>query len=79
LAALQIILEEPQLCALVVLSDRRFPGDGFYWTIDVRVDAPVEKKIDRHKKEVERVRRHFLHSSHESPDPSGKHALPWSW
>jgi hypothetical protein len=76
LAALQMILGEPQLCALVVLADRKVPGDGFYWTINVNVDDPVEKKVAAHKKEAKAVRRFKW------PDPRDKdegYALPWSF
>jgi hypothetical protein len=71
LAALQMILGEPQLCALVVLADRKVPGDGFYWAIDVNVSDSVEKKSAAHAREVEAVRRFTWRESDD------EHALPW--
>ena len=55
LAAKQMILGEPQLCALVVLPDSKVPGDGFYWIVDVPADAPQEAKRKAHAAEVQCV------------------------
>jgi hypothetical protein len=71
LAALQMILGEPQLCALVVLADTKIPGDGFYWTIDVAGAASLDEKRAAHAHEVEQVRRFDWRESDEAD------ALPW--
>ena len=55
LAAKQLLIGQPQLCALVVLADKKIPGDGFYWVLDVPRDAPNEIKKRAHTAAVEDV------------------------
>jgi hypothetical protein len=71
LAALQMILGEPQLCSLVVLNDLRIPGDGFYWTVGLSPNDTAESKRAAHKREVAAVRRFVWRPSDE------RYALPW--
>ena len=55
LAAKQLILDEPQLCALVVLADEQIPGNGFYWVVDLDRDADTAAKRAAHAEAVKRV------------------------
>lgn len=55
LAAKQLILDEPQLCALVVLPGEQVPGAGFYWIVDVDRNADIETKRLAHAAAVEKV------------------------
>jgi hypothetical protein len=54
LAAKQLLMDEPQLCALVV-NDKGIPGDGFFWVVDVERDDSESAKRAAHKAEVKRV------------------------
>jgi hypothetical protein len=55
LAAKQLILGEPQLCALVVRADKGIPGDGFFWVVDLPRNATEDDKRVAHQVELERV------------------------
>jgi hypothetical protein len=57
LAALQMVMTEPQLCTLVVLEHGGIPGDGFYWILDVPRNATKDIKAAAHAQELRRVRR----------------------
>ena len=54
LAAKQLMLNEPQLCALVV-NDKGMPGDGFFWVLHVDRDNSETAKQAAHQAEVKRV------------------------
>lgn len=72
LAAMQMMLGEPQLCSLVVLPGSKRPGDGFYWSIDIDNSAPETQKIKAHDKELRRVRQH------QWPPATQEVPFPWS-
>lgn len=55
LAAKQLILDEPQLCALVVLDSDQIPGNGFYWVVDTDRSADVATKKAAHAMALQRV------------------------
>jgi hypothetical protein len=71
LAALQMILGEPQLCSLVVLNDLRVPGDGYYWTVGLSPNDTADAKRAAHRREVAAIRRFGWCPSDE------RYALPW--
>lgn len=58
LAAKQLILDEPQLCALVVLPETRIPGAGFYWIVDVDRNDDDEEKRAAHAEATNKVFNH---------------------
>ena len=58
LAAQQLLLKEPQLCALVVRSDTGIPGEGFFWVLDVDPRYSEEDKRKAHGSEITRVYAH---------------------
>lgn|GEM_PF-4966786 len=55
LAVKQMILGEPQLCALVVLADKGIPGDGFYWVVDLPDSPTEESKRAAHERQLAQV------------------------
>jgi hypothetical protein len=58
LAAMQLLLDEPQLCSLVV-TDKGTPGDGFFWVLNVDRDNSDSAKQAAHRAEVKRVHANF--------------------
>lgn len=58
LAAKQMLLGEPQLCALVVDAETLIPGSGFYWIVNVDRTAADEIKRAAHAKALADVRRY---------------------
>jgi hypothetical protein len=65
LAAKQVLLNEPQLCALVILKDKGMPGEGFFWVLDVDRDDSESAKRAAHQAEVKRVHREYRYASRE--------------
>ena len=57
LAAKQLLLSEPQLCALVV-GEKKIPGDGFFWVLNVDRDHSEAAKRSAHQAEIKRVYSH---------------------
>ena len=77
LAANQLLLGEPQLCALVVLPKKGIPGDGFYWIVDLPREAADEVKKQRHTQLVEEIKR-FPWPPSASPSSHSSHAQDMS-
>jgi len=57
LAAKQLLLDEPQLCALVV-GEKKIPGDGFFWVLNVDRNHSEAAKRSAHQAEIKRVYSH---------------------
>lgn len=55
LAANLLILDEPQLCAFVVLAGGGVSGNVRYWTVDAERDTEIKIKKAAHQEELVRV------------------------